>query len=425
MASANPASGFVTANGVRLHYLDYGGDGPPAVLHHATGFHAWMWQPIADRLSVRYHVIALDARGHGDSEKPATGYSWETFIADLVGFVEALDLAGGLGVGHSLGGTVTSGAAAERAGLFTHVVALDPILIPREFRNVAEGDNPMSEKARKRRPQWGSVEEAVERYRGRGPFAEWTDEPLRRYVEHGFAKQPDGTIVLKCPPEIEAQAFGMAPHFESWSIFDRLAVPTLLMRGSQSDAFSANDATKALGRLREGELHTVAGTHMFPMEKPDEVVDTISAFVDSRLPIATRGLAHLALNVVKLEETVAFYREVFGMRIVWQPDAENVYMSSGRDNLALHRAAAPRAESGSPLDHLGFLVESAARVHAIGRALERVGRKILRPPRDHRDGSTSLYLEDPDGNVVQVLYEPHALRRGAARSSGAAADARQ
>jgi hypothetical protein len=64
-------------------------------------------------------------------------------------------------------------------------------------------------------------------------------------------------------------------------------------------------------------------------------------------------------------------------------------------------------------------------VHAIGRALERGGRKILRPPRDHRDGSTSLYLEDPDGNVVQVLYEPHALRRGAAPSSGAAADARR
>jgi catechol 2,3-dioxygenase-like lactoylglutathione lyase family enzyme len=158
------------------------------------------------------------------------------------------------------------------------------------------------------------------------------------------------------------------------------------------------------------------------MEKPDEVADRIFAFVDSRLPIATRGLAHLALNVVKLEETVAFYRDVFGMRIVWQPDPDNVYMSSGRDNLALHRAAAPRAERGSPLDHLGFFVESAARVHAVGRALERGGRKILRPPRDHRDGSTSLYLEDPDGNVVQVLYEPRALRHGATPPSRKAAD---
>src|SRR5262249_27244463 len=160
-------------------------------------------------------------------------------------------------------------------------------------------------------------------------FAKWTDEPLRRYVEHGFAKQPDGTIVLKCLPEVEAQVFGMAPRFESWSIFDRLTAPTLLMRGSESDAFSAKDGAKALARLRDGELHTVAdGTHMFPMEQPDEVVDTIFAFVDSHLPIATRGLAHLALNVVKLEETVGFYRDVFGMRIVWQPDSDNVYLSS-------------------------------------------------------------------------------------------------
>ena len=204
----------------------------------------------------------------------------------------------------------------------------------------------------------------------------------------------------------------MAPRFDSWSIFDRLAVPTLLMRGSESDAFSAKDATKALARLRDGEIHTVdGGTHMFPMERPDEVVDRILAFVDSRLPIATRGLAHLALNVVKLEETIRFYRDVFAMRIVWQPDADNVYLSSGRDNLALHRAAEPRATTGSPLDHLGFFVESAARVHAVAHALERGGRKIVRPPRDHRDGSTSLYLEDPDGNVIQVLYEPHAVRR--------------
>ena len=411
MTSATPASGFVTVNGARLHYLDFGGDGPPAVLHHATGFHAWMWEPIAERLVERYHVIALDARGHGDSDKPASGYSWESFIEDLTGFVDTLGLGGALGVGHSLGGTTTAGAAAGRPDLYSLVVALDPILIPREFRNVAEGDNPMSERASRRREQWTSVDEAVERYRGRGPFAKWTDEPLRRYVEHGFAKV-DGGIRLKCPAAVEAQVFGMAPRFDSWSIFDRLAVPTLLVRGSESDAFSARDAEEAVRRLHDGELLTIAdSTHMFPMEKPGEVVDAIFAFADSRVPIATRGLAHLALNVTKLEETVRFYREVFGMRVVWQPDADNVYLSSGRDNLALHRATAPRTTNGSPLDHLGFLVESSSRVHTIATALERRGLPLVKPPREHRDGSTSLYLQDPDGNVVQVLYEPNALRR--------------
>ena len=411
MASATPTSGFVTVNGARLHYLDFGGDGPPAVLHHATGFHAWMWEPIAARLVERYHVVAVDARGHGDSEKPERGYTWESFIADLAGFVEALGLGGAIGIGHSLGGTATLGAAAERHDLYSLIVALDPILIPREFRNVAEGDNPMSELAARRRSHFPSVDDAVNRYRGRGPFAKWADEPIRRYVEHGFTTESDG-IRLKCPPAVESQIFGTAPRFDSWSIFDRLTVPTLLMRGSESDAFSAKDAEKALRRLRDGELHTLdGGTHMFPMERPDEVVDRSLAVADSRGPVVTRGLAHLALNVTRLEETVRFYRDVFGMRIVWQPDADNVYLSSGRDNLALHRATAPRATSGSPLDHLGFVVESAERVHAVAAALEKRGLPLLRPARDHRDGSTSLYLQDPDGNVVQVLYEPNIGRR--------------
>jgi pimeloyl-ACP methyl ester carboxylesterase/catechol 2,3-dioxygenase-like lactoylglutathione lyase family enzyme len=420
-----PTSRFASVNGARLHYLDFGGDGPPVVLHHATGFHAWMWTPIARALTERYRVVAVDARGHGDSEKPPSGYSWEAFIADLVAFVESLGLGRVFGVGHSLGGTTTAGAAAERPDLFTMVAALDPILIPREFRNVTTGDNPMALAALRRRERWASADDAFRSYRGRGPFAKWSDEMLRLYVDHGFVAD-DGAVRLKCPAAVESQVFGMAPHFDSWSVFDRLAVPTLLLRGSLSDAFSAKDAAEALRRLHDGELHTlVDSSHMFPMEKPDEVVEALFAFADSRLPVATRGLAHLALNVVKLEDTVAFYRDVFGMRVVWQPDADNVYLSSGRDNLALHRAREARAKSGSALDHLGFFVENRARVHAVAHALERRGIAIVRPPRDHRDGSTSLYLEDPDGNLVQVLYEPHAVdRRSAAITADVATEGR-
>src|SRR5262249_4175498 len=141
MARPTPASGFVSANGVRLHYLDYGGDGPPAVLPHATRFPAWGWTPSARGLSTRYPGVGVDARGHGDSEKPADGYRWETFISDLVAFVQALALGRVLGVGHSLGATTTAGAAADRPDLFRAVALLDPILFPREFRNLSVADN--------------------------------------------------------------------------------------------------------------------------------------------------------------------------------------------------------------------------------------------------------------------------------------------
>jgi catechol 2,3-dioxygenase-like lactoylglutathione lyase family enzyme len=291
------------------------------------------------------------------------------------------------------------------------VALCDPVLFPREWRTHCALDNPIAAAARKRRERWSSRDEAFQSYRGRGPFAKWPDEMLRLYVEHGFATEKSG-VRLKCPPPIEAQVFSMDLDFDGWCVLDRLAVPALVVRGAESEVFSANDATELLRRIADGELRTLdATTHLFPMEQPSEVAETILAFADTRLPIATRGLAHLALNVRQLEETARFYADVFGMRVVWQPDPDNVYLSSGRDNLALHRAREPRAAEGSPLDHLGFFVESRERVHAVAQALERRGIALSRPPRDHRDGSTSLYLEDPDGNSVQVLYEPNALRK--------------
>jgi pimeloyl-ACP methyl ester carboxylesterase/catechol 2,3-dioxygenase-like lactoylglutathione lyase family enzyme len=411
MIPALPASRFATVGGLRLHYLDFGGDGPAAVLHHGTGFHAWVWEPIARLLSHRYRVLAIDARGHGDSDKPVDGYRWQRFIDDLIGFVDALGVHGGLGIGHSLGGATTASAAAQQPDLFSAVVLLDPILVPREPRPAPGTDNPMSAMARRRREVWNSTTEAFESYRGRGPFAAWPDAALRLYVDHGFRTE-DGGVRLKCPPQIEAQVFGMSQDFDSWSAIDRLAVPALVMRGGDSPAFSAGDAERVAKHLRHGRVRTLeASSHTFPMERPDEVAAAILEFTDSILPLATRGLAHVALNVRRLEDTERFYREVFGMRVVWRPDADNVYLSSGRDNLALHRTHAERTANGSPLDHLGFFVDAPERVFTIAETLERAAVPIVKPPRHHRDGSCSVYVADPDGNVVQILYDPNASRR--------------
>jgi len=411
MIRATPASRFATVNGLRIHYLDFGGDGPPAVLHHGTGFHGAVWGPIARALSARYRVFAVDARGHGDSDKPPDGYEWSTFIADLVAFVETLGLGRVLGVGHSLGGTTTAGAAAERPDLFTAVTLLDPILFPREALGKSIAENPVALAARKRRSVWNGTEEAFASYRGRGPFAKWRDDVLRLYVEQGF-EPIEGGVRLKCPPDVEAQVFGMELRFDPWTALERLDRPALVLRGADSTAFSANDAAEALRRLRFGELRTIEGaTHTFPMEVPDVAATAILDFTAARLPIATRGLAHVALNVTKLEDAVRFYQDVLGMRLVWQPDPDNVYLSSGADNLALHRARHATNAKTSTLDHVGFLVESPERVFATAAALERSGIALRRPPKRHRDGSCSLYLEDPDGNLVQILYEPNTLSR--------------
>jgi catechol 2,3-dioxygenase-like lactoylglutathione lyase family enzyme len=120
--------------------------------------------------------------------------------------------------------------------------------------------------------------------------------------------------------------------------------------------------------------------------------------------VRVRGLRHLALRVRDVRAASEFYRSAFGMRVVWEPDPQNVYLSSGTDNLALHED--PAATPGGALDHLGFLVGSADEVYAAVKALRARGVPIVHEPRTHRDGSVSCYCSDPDGNVVQVLFLP-------------------
>jgi catechol 2,3-dioxygenase-like lactoylglutathione lyase family enzyme len=115
------------------------------------------------------------------------------------------------------------------------------------------------------------------------------------------------------------------------------------------------------------------------------------------------GLRHVALRVRDPQASKRFYADCFGMSVVWEPDADNVYMSSGVDNLALHRDA---AVTPGALDHMGFIVASKEDVNALAERFRSRGVSIAAEPRDHRDGSRSFYCLDPDGLKIQVLFEP-------------------
>jgi catechol 2,3-dioxygenase-like lactoylglutathione lyase family enzyme len=128
-----------------------------------------------------------------------------------------------------------------------------------------------------------------------------------------------------------------------------------------------------------------------------------------------RGLRHVALRVIDLPRSRRFYEQLLGMKVVWEPDKESIYFSSGNDNLALHQI--PKEElssyhSTTPqlLDHLGVIVDSPQAVDQMYRdilpRIESLGGRIAKEPKQHRDGSYSFYLADPDGNLVQALYEP-------------------
>lgn len=128
-----------------------------------------------------------------------------------------------------------------------------------------------------------------------------------------------------------------------------------------------------------------------------------------------RGLRHLALRVTNLARSRRFYEQLLGMRVVWEPDQDNVYFSSGPDNLALHQIAAEELAGYQPpkgqlLDHVGVILESPEAVNAmhreVARDIESLGGSIVKQPKQHRDGSYSFYFSDPDGNIIQALYEP-------------------
>jgi catechol 2,3-dioxygenase-like lactoylglutathione lyase family enzyme len=124
------------------------------------------------------------------------------------------------------------------------------------------------------------------------------------------------------------------------------------------------------------------------------------------------GLRHLALNVHELEAMKRFYVDLLGFAVEWEPDADNIYLTSGLDNLALHRApesADPAlADFGgaSALDHLGLIVRSADDVDSWAAFLEAHGVKLDAKPKTHRDGARSCYFRDPDGNRVQIIHHP-------------------
>ena len=129
-----------------------------------------------------------------------------------------------------------------------------------------------------------------------------------------------------------------------------------------------------------------------------------------KTPKPHAGLRHVALFTTTLEASVRFYTELLGMKVEWNPDPDNFYLTSGTDNLALHRATESRCTRGQTLDHIGFIIDDEEDVDAWHDHLAANGVNILEKPRTHRDGARSFYCEDPDGTVVQLIYHPPISR---------------
>ena len=286
-ADERPTSHHVRVRDLTLRYLDFGGDGAPLLFLHATGFHAWVWAPYVDHFRATHRVLALDQRGHGESDKPPTGYRWEEFGADLAAFLDVLSLERVDAVGHSKGATAIAAAAAAGTTRVARAVLIEPVLFAGPIASAPIVESPLASGAMRRREVWPSRAAMFDSLRPRMPFETWQEEFVRCYVDHGVADRPDGQVALLCPGAIEAQVYANAPMTDGFTLLERLQVPVLLIRGAQSPGLGEREAAEALRRLPDGWLLTVprAG-HFVPMERPDAVTTAIADFV---APPATPG----------------------------------------------------------------------------------------------------------------------------------------
>ncbi|MES9924604.1 MAG: VOC family protein [Candidatus Thiodiazotropha endolucinida] len=119
------------------------------------------------------------------------------------------------------------------------------------------------------------------------------------------------------------------------------------------------------------------------------------------------GMRHVALNIRDMDASEHFYVELLGMEVEWRPDQDNLYLTSGSDNLALHKTAAENLdEAAQRLDHIGFFLSDPDQVGAWYDYLLAAGVRMRNAPRTHRDGARSFYCFDPDGTTIQIIYHP-------------------
>lgn len=253
-------------SGGSLAALEFGPADRPldALLMHANGFNARTYRsllaPLAD-----WHVLAYDHRGHGRTTlpaEPAGRTDWQDVTDDLIALLDRLDAPPLVLIGHSMGGTASLLAAAERPARVRRLVLLDPVIQPPERRG--EGHAGLAEGALKRRSDFPSREAALAAYRGRGAFRTWPEAPLADYVADGFRDCPGG-VTLACTGAWEASSY-LAQGHDPWGALARLSCPAEILR---AEAGSTCALAESRGSI---EVETVPGTtHFLPFEAPERV----------------------------------------------------------------------------------------------------------------------------------------------------------
>lgn len=261
--------------------------GEGATLHFlpGTGFCGGVYGPFLRRLMPQFGLFTHDYEGHGESDVPEHFSGINTTLARVREVMrgQGLDGAPMVGIGHSFGAALTVKLAAENPGLFRALILLDPILLPPPIwwwlnRATRKGRHPMAEQTRRRRDRWPSRNEVIERLRGRGIYAGWSEEGLAAFADHATVDR-DGERVLRCPKALEAELFEKPVY--GWPLFRRIEVPILFLYGRDSYPFLPWSSRMARRRNRLLTVQRIAGGHCFMQQDPQAAADAVSAFLSA------------------------------------------------------------------------------------------------------------------------------------------------
>jgi len=233
-----------------IPYDDFGGRGPVLHFSHPNAYTPGSFRQFLAPLTEHYHVLAAHHRplwplsSDGDPAGPpeaAIDFTWDAIAGDLLRFLDQQGLEQVIGVGHSLGAVATMIAARRQPERFRALALIEPVFLPPHVLAAVQAhpqmaaERPFVLAALRRRDRWPSRDDAFARFRDKAVFAGWSDEALWDYVNDGLGDDPaTGEVVLRYPREWEARFYARPPA-NVWDELPGLRLPTLAVRGTQSD----------------------------------------------------------------------------------------------------------------------------------------------------------------------------------------------
>ena len=275
-ARAEPADRFVTVNGIRIHYLDWGSESkPPMIMLHGIGRVAHTFDHIAAHFSANYHVMAVDMRGHGDSEwDPKGAYLVEDYTKDIEGLADQLHLRNIIVWGNSTGGRVVQVFAGLHPELVAAVIAED--VGPERPREIA--DSLAGRLKQEDEKGWASEDELFAELKAAN--ARTAEDVLRAYAHYGSKKRSDGRIIWKRDPKI---GNGFVPT-ELWRFVREIQSPIIYVLGGRSTIVPAATQQELKQALPKAKIVTMPGLGHYPSEEnPTDFLAIVDGFLADSL----------------------------------------------------------------------------------------------------------------------------------------------